>query len=211
MNEPLKAGIATWRGRDYNQRMKDSQNPQARRFEATRIVAFATLAAMTYGVLHDQVTAHVCVEYFTIAHPPVFPTDSPFLLAIGWGIIATWWVGLPLGIGLALAARAGRAPRLTLAELRRPIIALMLTSGALALLAGLLGAALVATGVAAVPGGWGEVIPPAKYVAFSADAWAHLASYASGAVGGLMLIVHTAWSRRRKAASHLPPLKADGP
>lgn len=191
--------------------MKDWPNPKARRLEGARIVAFATFAAITYGVLHDQVTAHVCVEYFTIAHPPVFPTDSPFLLAIGWGIIATWWVGLPLGIGLALAARAGSATRLTLAELRRPIIVLMLTSGMLALLAGLLGAALVATGLATVPGGWSVFIPPAKHVAFSADAWAHTASYASGAVGGLILIVHTALSRRSQAVSHLPPLKADGP
>lgn len=183
--------------------------PKARGFEATRVVAFATAAAITYGVLHDQVTAHLCVEYFTIAHPPVFPTNSPFLLAIGWGIIATWWVGLPLGIVLALAARAGRAPSLTLNELRRPIIALMLTSGVLALVAGLVGGVLVATGVSPVPGGWGEVIPPAKHVAFSADAWAHMASYASGAVGGLVLIVHTAWIRRGMAASRLRPLKAD--
>lgn len=172
-------------------------------------MVFATFAAITYGVLHDQVTAHLCVEYFTIAHPPVFPTDSPFLLAIGWGIIATWWVGLPLGVGLALAASAGRAPRLTLAELRRPIIALMLASGTLALLAGLMGAALTATGIAPVPGGWSAVIPPAKHVAFSADAWAHMASYISGGIGGLLLIIHTAWSRRGMAASRGLRVEAD--
>ena len=78
--------------------------------EALKIVLFATLAAVCYGILHDQVTAHLCVEYFTIAHPPVFPTESPFWLAIGWGIIATWWVGLPLGVLLAVAARFGAKP-----------------------------------------------------------------------------------------------------
>ena len=57
--------------------------------EAFKIVAFCIAAAVVYGILHDQVTAHVCVEYFTIAHPPVFPTESPFWLAVGWGIIAT--------------------------------------------------------------------------------------------------------------------------
>jgi hypothetical protein len=35
-------------------------------------------------------------------------------------------VGLPLGIGLAVAARAGRKPKLALAQLRRPILLLML-------------------------------------------------------------------------------------
>jgi hypothetical protein len=57
--------------------------------ETLKIVGFAALAAIVYGIGHDQVTAHLCVEYFTIGHPPIFPTASPFLLALGWGVIAT--------------------------------------------------------------------------------------------------------------------------
>jgi hypothetical protein len=173
------------------------------RFEAIRIARFATFAAIVYGILHDLVTAHLCVEYFTIAHPPVFPTRSPFFLALGWGIIATWWVGLALGIGLAAAARIGNAPRLGLAALRRPIVIVMVGSAVSALLAGVAGAALVASGAAPVPGGWGDVIPPAKHVAFSADAWAHMASYGAGALGGLLVIAHTI--RRRVRARQASP------
>ena len=55
------------------------------------------VAAVLYGIIHDQVTARVCVEYFTIGHPPIFGTDNPTLLRIGWGIVATWWVGLLFG------------------------------------------------------------------------------------------------------------------
>lgn len=64
---------------------------------------------MAYGVLHDLVTAHVCVEYFTVGHPQLFEfeTDSPTLLALGWGVVATWWVGAGLGVPLALVARVG--------------------------------------------------------------------------------------------------------
>jgi len=168
-------------------------------FEVLKIVAFATCAAITYGILHDQITAHWCVEYFTIAHPPIFPTSSPVLLAIGWGIIATWWVGLSLGLVLAFAAQFGRAPTIPLRMLRRPIILLMLVCGGVALAAGLSGAVLVGSQVAAVPGMWGAVIPESKHVAFSAAAYAHLASYASGAIGGLFLILRTAWLRSRIA------------
>jgi hypothetical protein len=168
--------------------------------EAFKIVLFATLAAIGYGILHDQVTAHLCVEYFTIAHPPVFPTFSPFWLAIGWGIIATWWVGLPFGVMLAVAARVGPRPKFRLADLRRPIVLLMLFSATMALLAGSLGALLVATHMLSVPNGWAEVIPPDKHVAFSADAWAHGASYVSGALGGLFVIGRTIWLRLRSAA-----------
>jgi hypothetical protein len=165
--------------------------------EALKIVLFSTIAAIGYGILHDRVTAHVCVEYFTIAHPPVFPTESPFLLAIGWGVIATWWVGLPLGVLLAAAARIGSQPKLRLADLRRPILWLMAASGIAALVSGSTGATLVGMGALPAPGDWAEAIPPEKHVAFSFDAWAHSASYLSGAVGGLFLIVRTAWLRGR--------------
>lgn len=156
--------------------------------EAIRIVLFATLAAIVYGIAHDQVTARLCVEYFTIAHPPVFPTESPFLLALGWGIIATWWVGLALGIGLAAAARLGPGAKLALGELRRPIVLVMIGSAMAASLAGICGAVLVGAGAVSLPGDWATVIPPDKHVAFAAVAWAHAASYAAGGLGGLVVI-----------------------
>lgn len=165
--------------------------------ETLKIIGFATLAAILYGILHDQVTAHLCVEYFTIGHPPIFPTESPFLLALGWGVIATWWVGLPLGIGLAIAARTGRAPKLALAELRRPVLLLMLGCGALALLAGITGAIGAAMDWVWLVGWLADAVPPEKHVAFLADLWAHSASYAGGLIGGLGLMVVT-WLRRRR-------------
>ncbi|HEU4754510.1 MAG TPA: hypothetical protein VFU47_15485, partial [Armatimonadota bacterium] len=70
--------------------------------------------------MHDQVTVRVCVEYFTVAHPPLITTDSPTLLALAWGVVATWWVGLALGVMLGLAARLGGWPRLVARELIRP-------------------------------------------------------------------------------------------
>ena len=50
--------------------------------EAVKIGILCIAVAVVYGILHDQVTARVCVEYFTIGHPPMFPTNSPTLL--GW-------------------------------------------------------------------------------------------------------------------------------
>ena len=81
--------------------------------EALKIVVLCLLTGALYGVLHDQVTARVCLEYFTVFHPDIFHTQSPTLLALGWGVLATWWVSLTLGILLAIAARAGSRPRVT--------------------------------------------------------------------------------------------------
>src|SRR3954465_1193790 len=90
-----------------------------------RIVLLSILAAVVYGIVHDQVTARICVEYFTVGHPPVFNTESPTLLGLGWGVIATWWVGLILGVPLAIAARAGRRPKRSAAGLVPRILVLL--------------------------------------------------------------------------------------
>jgi hypothetical protein len=95
--------------------------------EPLKIVLVCVAAAICYGIVHDQFTARICIEYFTVFHPPIFATHSPTLLGIGWGIIATWWVGAILGAMLAVAARAGIRPKLTVVALLRPIGKLLLT------------------------------------------------------------------------------------
>jgi hypothetical protein len=77
--------------------------------ESLKILILSIAAAILYGIIHDQFTARICIEYFTVFHPPVFRTQSPTLLALGWGVIATCWVGAFLGLLLILAARFGRA------------------------------------------------------------------------------------------------------
>ncbi len=64
--------------------------------EFAKIVLFSVGCAICYGILHDQVTAHVCVEYFTVGHVSLVSTTDPTVLAFVWGVVATWWVGLPL-------------------------------------------------------------------------------------------------------------------
>ena len=171
--------------------------PRSEPLEALKIVLLAMAAAISYGVLHDLVTAHLCVEYFTVAHPPLFATRSPVLLALGWGVLATWWVGLALGVRLAAAARAGAAPGIGWRALRRPVALLMLVSAAAALGAGLLGFWLGANRLAVPPAEWAELVPGDKHAAFVAAAAAHGASYAAGAAGGLVVALRTLRRRRQ--------------
>jgi hypothetical protein len=154
-------------------------------------------AAVAYGILHDLVTAHICVEYFTIAHPPIFVTDDPIRLALGWGVIATWWVGLGLGIGLARAARAGSPPPRSLRSLVRPIAILLLLCAASAAAMGLVGYWLAESGRVKMD----EVallIPREKRSWFMADWWAHTTSYAVGLLGGVVVMVRV-WRGRCRA------------
>jgi len=104
--------------------------------QAFGIVVFAVLACIAYGVTHDQMTARICVEYFTIGHAPVFSTEDPTLLGIGWGIRATRWVGMFLGIPLAAAARIGSRPKRSAVSLIRPMLLHIGCTAAFAAVAG---------------------------------------------------------------------------
>ena len=154
-----------------------------------KIVILCIFAAIVYGTIHDQVTAHLCVEYFSVFHPPVFATDSPTLLALGWGVIATWWVGLFLGVLLAIATRVGPRPKLAAPNLVRPIATLLLVMAASAVVSGLTGYAMAKHGMIFPPVWVAERIDPSAHARFMADWWAHGASYAVGFVGGLIVCV----------------------
>ena len=167
--------------------------------EYLRIIGLALLGAITYGIVHDQVTARICVEYFTIGHPPIFSTTSPTLLALDWGVIATWWVGLPLGLVLSLAARGGSRRKLRAAELRRPIAMLLLTMAACAAVAGAVAGILAVAGKINLVPPMSELVPFDRQIPFLVDLWMHSASYASGILGGIGLAV---WVWRQRA--HIP-------
>ena len=71
-----------------------------------QIVLLSVLAACSYGVIHDQITARLCIEYFTVAHPPLFHTGSTTLLALCWGVSATAGIGAALGVVLAMVSQS---------------------------------------------------------------------------------------------------------
>jgi membrane associated rhomboid family serine protease len=164
--------------------------------EALGIVLLCVGAAAVYGILHDQVTARVCVEYFTVGHVRIFDTTDPTLLGLGWGVLATWWVGLLLGVALAIAARSGSRPLTSARSLVRPVgVVLMVMAGA-SLVAGLVGGGLAHAGVVTLGGPIAEAVPPDRHARFIADHWAHVASYLAGLVGGLVL-VNRVWQARK--------------
>ncbi len=160
------------------------------------IVAVCIAFSVAYGIIHDQITARVCVEYFTIGHPPVFATDSPTLLGIGWGIIATWWVGLLLGVPLALSALAGRRPVRSVRSLVRPIAILLGVMAVCALVAGISGWFLARAGILVLLEPLAQSVPENARVPFLADLCAHNASYFVGFVGGFVVISQV-WRSRQ--------------
>jgi hypothetical protein len=164
------------------------------------IIILCIVAAVLYGIVHDQITARICVEYFTIGHPPVFGTDDPTLLGLGWGVIATWWVGLILGVPLALSSRAGSWPRISAAQLVRPLAIMLAVVAVLAVVAGIVGHVAATRKWVWLVEPMASRVPADRHVAFLTDLWAHLASYIGGFLGGIVLCVYALVRRARSAA-----------
>lgn len=79
------------------------------------IVLGAIGLACLLGICLDMVTANVAVEYFSVFHPKVVESEQPWLLAIIWGIGASWWFG---GIAGVIVGAINHRRRTPLAPLR---------------------------------------------------------------------------------------------
>ncbi|MEO0804194.1 MAG: hypothetical protein AAFY57_18265 [Cyanobacteria bacterium J06642_2] len=169
-----------------------------------RIILFFILAVVTYGILHDQVTARLCIEYFTIAHPPVFQSDSPTLVGLGWGIIGTWWAGLGAGTIVACAARLGTYPKHDVESLYRPVFILAAVMASCALIAGIAGYVFAERGAFELVPLLAAEIPLHKHSRFIANSWAHASSYFFGMTGSITIAIRVWMSRIRLGKSTYP-------
>jgi len=169
--------------------------------ENFKIVGLGVVASVAYGIVHDMITAHLCIEYFTYEHPMLVPTDSPVLLALVWGVVATWWVGAFLGLLLAAAARWGRYQPLTARELLPLVVRLFVFVGVCAFVAGASGYWISQLGEFHryhFNPKWATADQTPRYWAV---AFAHTASYAVGGVGGVWLAIKS-WLWRKQSHQH---------
>src|SRR5207248_5569094 len=88
-----KGRLAQWRC--YN-----SYNPIKANYsmEALKIAVTCVIAAVLDGILHDQITVRICIEYFIIFHPPLFTPSlrlcsasdgDPMLLSAAMSVLGT--------------------------------------------------------------------------------------------------------------------------
>jgi len=158
------------------------------------IVLTCVLFACVYGIIHDQITARICVQYFTVFHPDLFGTTDPTLLGLTWGVIATWWVGLILGVPVAIVSRkANLRPR----DLVRPLAWLAVAMFGGATIAGAAGWLAPASLVPMISPPMAEFEPQVQR-RFMSALFAHNASYALGFFGGLIVLIW-AWRLPRAA------------
>ena len=161
----------------------------------SKILLLTMLFTLAYGIVHDQVTVRLCVEYFTVAHPPLFTTTSPALLGLGWGVAAAGPVGFLIGSLLASVATSPGLPPVSGRQLASRLGGVFGLTACAAAGMGVLGWFLARLDLVRVPQEWSAAIAPERHAAFMAVWFAHLASYAVGLGGGVALL-HRIWRER---------------
>ncbi len=170
-----------------------------------RIVLTCTAAAIVYGILHDLVTVHISLEYFTIGHPDV-GTQERIPLALIWGVLATWWAGAVIGLLWWWGARGGSGPKLPPSHLHPYIRGLFcFMAGGAAIGAGL-GHWLAGKGWIVLMGPIAKLVPMDAQRAFLTAGGAHTASYLIGFVGGVVVT----WRLRHGRRVPGPRARSDG-
>jgi hypothetical protein len=96
-------------------------NAALRRF--LTIVLGSTGLACLLGISLDLVTANVAVEYFSVHHPRLLPTENPWALAVIWGVAASWWFGAISGVIVASINHRRRNPLAPMRILKWTLIA----------------------------------------------------------------------------------------
>ena len=157
--------------------------------EYLKIILASILLSITYGITHDLITTQISIEYFTIGHPIIIDTNSPILLALLWGTIATWWVGLIIGILISFSSRLGSKPKLNLKDVFKPILKLITAMFAGALLGGLIGYITSINQIFTLVPRLAKQIDPSRHHLFLTAGWAHTSSYVIGFIGGITLCV----------------------
>jgi hypothetical protein len=175
-----------------------------------QVILLCTASACVYGVLHDQITIRVSLEYFTLAHPKLFPTSDATLLALCWGVAGSWWIGAAFGVVLALILQSGPLARVSTLRLSRRLLVLFAITAAAASVAGGVGYEAFRRALFELPDAVRQADPSFDRDRFMAAWFAHMASYVVGGGGGILLLLQFWRERGRPRVLPLFPENKSG-
>lgn len=164
------------------------------------IIMLCMVAGVLYGIVHNQASVRVSLEYFTLGHREIISSTSPTLLGIAWGIHPNWWVGLCLGVLFAVAGRAGKWPKRNARSFVKPLFILFVISGTASVTAGMLGLKLAKAGTLGLYEPLYSMVPASGHAAYISALWMHTASYTIATMAGCIaaLFVFTGRVRAEK-------------
>lgn len=168
--------------------------------QTAKIIFLCMVAAMLFGIVHNQFSVRISTEYFTIGHRALISSTSPTLMGIAWGVHPNWWVGLSMGVLLAIAGRAGKWPKRNARSYVKPFLLLFLISGVASATAGILGYRMAGNGTLGLYEPLFSAVPAAGHAAYISALWMHTASYTVATMGALIMSLLVFTGRMRSAS-----------
>jgi hypothetical protein len=168
------------------------------------IVALAPLIGGVYGVLHDQLTYSISPEYYTkfkfyqfglmdIGNEAIFP--DPRIEVSTVGFLATWWMGLPIGLILGLVGLVHKNDK----QMFRATIKALMVTIIVAFATGLIGLAYGKLHLAYTGVNWwlpDNLIDKKNFIAVGSM---HNFSYLGGLIGLIAGIVYSLRQKQKYA------------
>ena len=162
----------------------------------------APVIAGVYGILHDQLTYTISPEYYTkfkffqfgladLGDEAIFP--NPRLQVSIVGFLATWWVGLPIGLILGFVGMIHKNGK----EMFRITMKALFLTLLIAFIAGLVGLAFGKFYLANHATSWylpENVMDKANYIAVGSM---HNFSYLGGLIGLIVAVIFSVRKRNR--------------
>nr|WP_294903224.1 hypothetical protein [uncultured Lacibacter sp.] len=157
----------------------------------TSFVFIAIIVAGVYGILHDQITYSISPEYFTKFkykqfgfEPEWFGGHRATVAVIGF--LATWWMGLFIGILLGLLSFIFSTHTIMLSTLRKAVLLVL----AITVIAGVAGYLYGSFYLAVRPVNWWMPEDLSDKNAFIIVGSMHNFSYAGGLAAACIAVVY---------------------
>lgn len=116
------------------------------------IIAIGTSTGIVYGLLFGLVAGALCPAYFTIDSVPESIGGLPAPLSGALVFLRlSWWIGMLVGVSIAVSARCRRVARLDVTPYVRPSLMFVAFTGVVAAGTGLVTYAAARRGIVSVP------------------------------------------------------------
>jgi hypothetical protein len=182
---------------------------RATRWREYLFLLICVAAAMVYGMLNDQITSDISWEYFYYGKEldkVLGPDIPPDRAAMRWqaakiGAMATWSVGLILGVAILIANNPRRdRPQLAFRQLLKLLVPVIVITFAFAAIFGMLGwCGLLNWMGEDFRDLWRANVWRPRH--FSATYGVHLGGYVGGSIGGIFAVARVITLRSAKRAS----------
>lgn len=163
-----------------------------------QIIGITIAACMVYGLVHALAATQISIIYYAAFYPfPPVLLENPVLFGLVLGVATSWWLGLSLGVILALACRKGDKPKLGWKSLVKPLLVFVGIALVCTAIVGGIAYVLSIKGMLELPDAIWHLIMYEEEAGFWAVGFMNLTAYLAAMVGCIWMVLRIRSTRKR--------------